>query len=67
MINEIVTDSESCWIFTHDTTNLVHTPQLIEGLGVKFGYPSTLTAVCKPTEAEAEAEIIKLNLQDDRN
>jgi hypothetical protein len=67
MIKEIVTESAECWIFTHDEKSVIHSPQCINGIASKFGYPSNLTAVCMPTEADAEAEILRLNLIDPRN
>lgn len=64
---EMITDSESCWIFTYDSeNNLIHVPLNILGLGQKFGYPDNLTAVCCESEADAEQEILNLGLKDPR-
>lgn len=62
MIKEIITESEECWIFTHDEKSVIHAPQNIKGIGSKFGYPSNLIAVCLPTEEEVASEITRLNL-----
>ena len=62
MIKEIITDSDECWIFTHDEESVIHSPKNIKGIGSKFGYPSNLIAVCMPTEKDATTEILRLNL-----
>jgi hypothetical protein len=64
---EIITDSAICWIFTYDAQkNLIQHPLEVVGEGSRVGYPDALTIVCEPTEADAEQQIINLDLKDPR-
>ena len=66
-MQEIITDSEVCWIFMYENNTLITYPFEVLGIGQKVFYPDNLTAVCEPTEVDANKKIKELNLIDPRN